>query len=130
MSFANFNLLPLALGTLIPPTPFQYRKAGKTETNEFGQVISEYSEWIEAYGICQPAGKQNEHVEGIDFAKNRLSVWIRGVELKVTHDQETPDQVRYLGHIYNVVKNDEWGPYDDFYHVECVEVDNLGEGQK
>ena len=129
MSYSNFNLLPLALGTLIPPTPFQYRQCNGRTTTEFGQVITSYTEWKDAYGIVQPAGKRNEHVEGMDLAKNRISVWIKGVELKVTHDQTTPDQVRYRGHIFNVVANDEWGPYDNFYHVECTEVDNLGEDQ-
>lgn len=128
MSFANWNLLDDAL-TLIPPTKVQYRVASKQTTTEFGQITNVYSEWKDAYGIVQPGGEHNEHTEGIDFSKSRVSIWLRGVKLTGTStgSSRTPDQIRYVGRIYNVVSVDDWYPYDNYRKCDCVEATNNDE---
>lgn len=70
-----------------------------------------------------------EHVEGIDFAKKRVSIWLRGEDLNGNHIQEAPDQIRFVGRIYNVVSVDDWFPYDNYKRCECVEVLNMPESQ-
>lgn len=129
MSFANHNILDIAL-SLIPPTTVQIRKNLGTKVNAYGQVEAEYGEWIDVYGIVQPGGEQNEHTEGIDFAKKHVTVWLRGIALDGTHIQWAPDQIRYVGKIFNVIGVKDWFPYDNFKECECVEVLNLDESQR
>lgn len=129
MSFANHNILDIAL-SLIPPTVVQIRKNLNTNDNAYGQVSAAYSEWVDVYGIVQPGGESNEHTNGIDYSKKRVSIWLRGVDLTGTHIQEAPDQIRYVGRIYNVVDVDDWFPYDNYRKCDCVEAVNLPEDQK
>lgn len=129
MSFANHNILDIAL-SLIPPTVVQIRKNQGTEVNKYGQTESAYSEWIEVYGIVQPGGEQNEHTNGVDFSKKHVTIWLRGISLDGTHIQWVPDQIRYVGCIYNVVGVKDWYPYDNYKECDCVEAMNLGENQR
>lgn len=129
MSFANHNILDIAL-SIIPPTVVQIRKAVKTEDNAYGQVSASYTEWVDVYGIVEPGSETNEHVHGIDFSKKRVSIWLRGVDLTGTHIQEAPDQIRYVGRIYNVVDVDDWFSYDNYRKCDCVEATNLPPEQK
>lgn len=126
MSFSNLNLLPQAL-SLIPPVTFQYRKFAKNTIDEFGQAVIGYGEWIEAYGIVVPAGKAMQNVEGLHMTPNRVNVFIKGVELDATCEQRSPDQVRFLGRIYNVIQVNDWFAYDDFHNVIAQEVKNIDE---
>ena len=129
MSFANHNILDIAL-SIIPPTVVQIRKTVKTEDNDYGQVTASYTEWVDVYGIVEPGSESNEHVHGIDFSKKRVSIWLRGVDLTGTHIQEAPDQIRYVGRIYNVVDVDDWFAYDNYRKCDCVEATNLAPEQK
>lgn len=129
MSFANHNILDIAL-SIIPPTVVQIRKNLGTAVNKFGQSQAAYSEWLEVYGIVQPGGEQNEHVEGMDFSKKHVTIWLRGVALDGTHIQWAPDQIRYVGMIFNVVGVEDWYPYDNYRKCECVEAVNLDASQR
>lgn len=129
MSFANHNILDIAL-SIIPPTIVQIRKNLGTKVNKYGQVEAVYGDWIEVYGIVQPGSEQNEHTEGVDFSKKRVRIWLRGVALDGTHIQWAPDQIRYVGKIFNVVDVSDWFPYDNYRECECVEVLNLDESQR
>jgi len=129
MSFANHNILDIAL-SIIPPTVVQIRKNLGTIVNKYGQSEATYGEWIEVYGIVQPGSEQNEHTEGIDFSKKRVTIWLRGIALDGTHIQWAPDQIRFVGKIFNVVGVKDWFPYDNYRECECVEVMNLDESQR
>ncbi|MBO6031864.1 MAG: head-tail adaptor protein [Prevotella sp.] len=129
MSFANNNILDIAL-SLIPPTAVQIRKNTGSTFNKYGQAVATYGDWIEVYGIVQPGSEQNEHVEGIDLSKKRVTIWLRGVALDGTHIQWAPDQIRYVGRIFNVVGVKDWYPYDNYRECECVEAINLDESQR
>lgn len=129
MSFANHNILDIAL-SLIPPTVVQIRKNLGTTVNKFGQATASYGEWIGVYGIVQPGGESNEHTEGIDISKNHVTIWLRGIALDGTHIQWTPDQIRFVGKIFNVVDVKDWFPYDKYRECTCVEVLNLDESQR
>ena len=126
MSFANHNILDIAL-SIIPPTVVQIRKNLGTAVNKYGQAVASYSEWVEVYGIVQPGGEQNEHVEGIDISKKHVTIWLRGVDLTGTHIQWAPDQIRYVDKIFNVTSCDDWYPYDNYRKCECTEAINLDE---
>ena len=129
MSFANHNILDIAL-SIIPPTVVQIRKNLGVKVNKYGQSESAYSEWIEVYGIVQPGSEQNEHTERVDFSKKRVTIWLRGIALDGTHIQSAPDQIRYLGKIFNVTSVDDWFPYDNYRKCECVEALNIAPGQR
>ena len=129
MSFANHNILDIAL-SIIPPTIVQVRKNLGMETNKYGQANASYGEWVDVYGIVQPGAEMNEHVEGLDISKKRVTIWLRGFSLKGTHLQWTPDQIRFMDRIYNVTSVDDWFPYDNYRKCECVEALNLGDSQK
>ena len=129
MSFANHNILDIAL-SLIPPTLVQIRKNLGTTTNKYGQMQANYGEWIEVYGIVQPGSEVNEHVEGVDFSKKHVTIWLRGIALDGTHLQWAPDQIRYENRIYNVVGVKDWYPYDNFRECDCVEALNLDASQR
>lgn len=129
MSFANHNILDIAL-SLIPPTLVQIRKNLGTKVNKYGQVEAAYGDWVEVYGIVQPGSEQNEHTEGVDFSKKRVTIWLRGIALDGTHIQWAPDQIRYVGKIFNVIGVKDWFPYDNFRECECVEVMNLDDSQR
>jgi len=129
MSFANHNILDIAL-SLIPPTLVQIRKNLGTKVNKYGQMEATYGEWVEVYGIVQPGSEQNEHTEGVDFSKKHVTIWLRGIALDGTHIQWAPDQIRYVGKIFNVIGVKDWYPYDNYKECECVEVLNLDESQR
>ena len=129
MSFANHNILDIAL-SLIPPTRVQIRKNIGTNVNKYGQSEAAYGDWIEVYGIVQPGAEQNEHTQGVDFSKKRVSIWLRGIALDGTHIQWAPDQIRYMDCIFNVVSVTDWYPYDNFRMCECVEAMNLDQSQR
>lgn len=129
MSFANHNILDIAL-SIIPPTVVQIRKNEGTVVNKYGQSEASYSEWIDVYGIVQPGAEQNQHTQGVDFSKKRVTIWLRGISLDGTHIQWAPDQIRYVGAIYNVVGVKDWYPYDNYKECECVEAMNLGANQR
>ena len=129
MSFANHNILDIAL-SIIPPTVVQIRKNLGVKVNKYGQSESAYSEWIEVYGIVQPGSEQNEHTERVDFSKKRVTIWLRGIALDGTHIQSAPDQIRYLGKIFNVTSVEDWFPYDNYRKCECVEALNIAPGQR
>lgn len=129
MSFANHNILDIAL-SIIPPTVVQIRKAIGVSVNDYAQAEASYGEWREVYGIVEPGGESNEHTHGIDFSKKHVRIWLRGVDLTGTHIQEAPDQIRYIGRIYNVTSVDDWFPYDNYRMCECVEALNIGQSQR
>lgn len=129
MSFANHNILDIAL-SVIPPTVVQVRKNLGTSVNKFGQTEAAYSEWIEVYGIVQPGGEQNEHTNGVDFSRKHVTIWLRGFALDGTHLQWVPDQIRYVGGIFNVVGVKDWFPYDNYKECDCVEAMNLAPNQR
>lgn len=129
MSFANHNILDIAL-SIIPPTLVQIRKNLGTTVNKYGQVEATYGEWVEVYGIVQPGSEQNEHTEGVDFSQKHVTIWLRGIALDGTHIQWAPDQIRFVGKIFNVTGVKDWFPYDNYRECECVEVLNLDESQR
>lgn len=129
MSFANHNILDIAL-SIIPPTIVQIRKNLGTKVNKYGQMEAGYGEWIEVYGIVQPGAEVNEHTEGIDFSKKKVTIWLRGVALDGTHIQWAPDQIRYVGRIFNVDSVTDWFPYDNYRQCECSEAINLDVSQR
>ena len=129
MSFANHNILDIAL-SIIPPTIVQIRKNLGTMVNKYGQAEASYTEWMDVYGIVQPGGEQNEHTQGVDFSKKHVTIWLRGVALDGTHIQWAPDQIRYVGGIYNVIGVEDWYPYDNYRKCDCVEAMNLGVNQR
>ena len=129
MSFANHNILDIAL-SIIPPTVVQIRKNLGTKVNRYGQSEAAYSDWIEVYGIVQPGGERNEHIERVDFSRKYVSIWLRGIALDGTNIEWAPDQIRYMGKIFNVISVDDWYPYDNFRKCECVEVNNLAPNQR
>lgn len=129
MSFANHNILDIAL-SIIPPTIVQIRKNLGTTVNKYGQAEANYGEWVGVYGIVQPGSEQNEHTEGVDFSKKHVTIWLRGIALDGTHIQWAPDQIRFVGKIFNVIGVKDWFPYDNYRECECVEVLNLDESQR
>lgn len=129
MSFANHNILDIAL-SIIPPTLVQARKSLGTKINRYGQSEAAYTEWVEVYGIVQPGSERNEHIEGMDYSKKYVSIWLRGYTLDGTHLDWSPDQIRYMGRIFNVIDVDDWYSYDNFRKCECVEVLNLAPNQR
>lgn len=129
MSFANHNILDIAL-SIIPPTVVKIRKNLGTKVNKYGQMEATYGDWIDVYGIVQPGAEVNEHTEGIDFSKKKVSIWLRGVALDGTHIQWAPDQIQYVGRIFNVDSVTDWFPYDNYRQCECSEVINLDVSQR
>lgn len=129
MSFANHNILDIAL-SIIPPTLVQIRKNLGNKVNKYGQVEATYGEWVGVYGIVQPGSEQNEHTEGVDFSKKHVTIWLRGIALDGTHIQWAPDQIQFVGKIFNVIGVKDWFPYDNYRECECVEVLNLDESQR
>ena len=129
MSFANHNILDIAL-SIIPPTVVQVRKNLGTKVNKYGQSEATYTEWIDVYGIVQPGAEQNEHIEGMDISKKRVTIWLRGYSLDGTHLQWAPDQIRYIGRIFNVTNVVDWFPYDNYRQCECVEAINIPQNQR
>ena len=129
MSFANHNILDIAL-SIIPSTVVQIRKNLGTTVNKYGQSEATYGDWIEVYGIVQPGAEQNQHIEGIDFSQKHVTIWLRGIALDGTHIQWAPDQIRYVGKIFNVTSVEDWYPYDNYRKCECVEAINIPPSQR
>lgn len=123
------NLLERAL-RVIPRVAFEYRKFKGRTTNESGNVVQEYNEWIATSGMVQPGvissfGGKNVSEDdykdmGFDWSKRHLTVWCKA-DLDNIRDNVAPDQVRYLGRVYNVIRCSDWDDYDGWKRCYCVE---------
>jgi hypothetical protein len=125
-------LLKKALN-IVPRVSFEYRVAQSRTTNEIGNTITTYSDWMTAYGSVQPgltfsfnARGVSNPIEiakkiGLDISKEIITVYAKGLNLSNVHAEETPDQIRYQGKIYNIVSVSNWYHYDNWKSLICVE---------
>lgn len=130
------NILVEAL-RLIPKSKFQYRLASKTITDEFGQRVNTYGDWINGIGIIQPGivssfGGRNvsekDYKEmGLDISRSTITVWISDVHLSTVKGRSTPDQIKYDNRIWNIVQTSNWNQYNGWRYCYCQEALNVDE---
>lgn len=134
MGLAFGCLLKRAL-SVVPPSKFKYRKVVSHHTNDIGNTIAEYTEWIETEGSVQPGltfsfnarGISNPvQIElgkkvGIDMSKNLITVFVKKIDLNNVNDQDAPDQILYDGRIFNIMAISNWNVYDGWKSLTCVE---------
>ena len=114
------NLLEKALGVL-PNVVFHYRHFTGFTVNEMRVRVPEYAEgWQVCRGMVQPVAQTDYKDMGLDFAKRYVTAW-GSIPLKTLTDQEMPDQIKYLGHIYNITTLTRWRPYNKWNTVVAVE---------
>lgn len=118
---------------VVPPSTFEYRTVVSRTTNEIGNFVITYTDWIEASGSVQPGLTHSFNARGVsnpiqiakalglDMSKDIVTVFAKGLDLNNIHDQESPDQIRHNGRIYNIVSVSDWYPYDDWKSLICVE---------
>lgn len=130
------NILIEAL-RVIPKSEFQYRLASKTVTDEFGQRVNTYGDWINGIGIVQPGivsafGGRNvsekDYKEmGLDISRSTVTIWISDVPLSTVKGRSTPDQIKYDNRIWNVVQASGWNQYNGWRRCYCQEALNVDE---
>lgn len=118
---------------IVPNSDFEYRVLESVATNDIGNSIPVYSEWNSARGCVQPGltfsfnargiSEPSEVMKklGLDQAKNIMTVYAYGLNLRNVHDQDTPDQIRYKGRIFNIWSISNWYEYDGWKSLICVE---------
>lgn len=118
---------------VVPNSDFEYRVLESVTTNDIGNSIPVYSEWYAAKGSVQPGltfsfnargiSEPSEVMKklGLDQAKNIMTVYAYGLNLRNVHDQDTPDQIRYKGRIFNIWSISNWYEYDGWKSLICVE---------
>lgn len=128
------NLLKQAL-RVVPPEKFQYRKVLSVETNEIGNTIPTFSEWIDTVGSVQPGLTFSFNARGvssmidliqakkigIEQAKDMVTVFTKDIDVVNTHFQKQPDQILYHGRTFNIISISNWLPYDGWKSLVCVE---------
>jgi len=128
------NLLKKAL-TIVPSETFQYRKVESVSTNEIGNTIATFSDWINTRGSVQPGLTFSFNARGISSmielkmaykigitqAKDLITVFTKEIDLVNTHFQQQPDQIKYDGRIFNIISVSNWLPYDSWKSLVCVE---------
>ena len=125
------NLLRLA-HTLIRRVAFEYRIAGVTKTNEFGQRVSEYGDWTMTRGMVESGlvssfGSKNlaeiSYKDlGLDPSRRTITVWLEASDISTSAGRKTCDQVRVGGKIYNILRLEDWLGYDGWKRAYCQEV--------
>ena len=128
-------LLRHAFG-LIRKSRFDYRLDAGTVTNDFGQKVPSYGEWIPATGIVEPGlvssfGSKNlQEISykdlGLDPSRKTITVWLEYSGIGTTADGSTCDQIRWNGRIYNVLRIEDWLEYDGWKRAYCQEIQNEG----
>jgi len=125
-------LLKRALN-IIPRSKFEYRTLISVSTNSIGNSIPVYSEWVESDGSVQPGLTFSFNARGVsnpgdimkkiglDQSKEIITVYAKGLNLRNVHDQDTPDQIRFNGKIYNIWSISNWYEYDNWKSLICVE---------
>lgn len=113
------NLLELAL-TVLPPVNFKYRHFKGSELNRMHVKVASYTDWEECRGMVQPVQQSAYKDLGLDKAKRNVNAW-GSIPLKTLTNQEQPDQILYLGLIYNITVVNEWNPYNGWANVTCTE---------
>lgn len=126
------NLLKKAL-RIVPKSSFEYRTVVSFQTNDIGNTIPTYSEWVPTTGAVQPGLTFSFNARGIsnpidmakrigiDQSKNIITVFVKDIELSNVSTQEEPDQIRYDGKVFNIMSVSNWYPYDDWKSLTCVE---------
>lgn len=128
------NILELAL-RVIPKNSFQYRHFLGGTPSDIGIVAQGYDEtWTNGYGLVQPGiissfGGNNvsekEYSDlGMDWSKRSCTVWVRNADLHASVNNNSPDQVKYQGRIYNVINVSDWEEYNGWQRVYCQELVN------
>ena len=140
------NILNVA-HRIIPPTKFKFRTVKEDTTNEFGQRITVYNDWVDTIGSVQPGivasfGSKNisekEYKDfGLDFAHGTITIWLSSDLLNTIHHapstihgRNSTDQVYWSNRIWNVVQVAGWNEYNGWRRCYCVEALNIPEGEK
>lgn len=129
----SFGCLLKRASRIIPTVDFEYRTFIGETTNEIGNSIASYSEWVSAKGQIQPGLTFSFNARGIsnpsaimkelglDQSKEIVTVYAYGLNLRNVHDQNQPDQIRYNGKVYNIWSISNWYEYDNWKSLICVE---------
>lgn len=130
------DILQTAL-RVIPKVKFQYRFFIERTINEFGQSVISYDDWQNVRGIVEPGvissfgGKNIEEKDykqfGLDASRDIITVWMSGIKVGTLTSKDCPDQVKYLGKVYNIVHVENWNSYNGWRRCFCEEAKNIEE---
>lgn len=111
---------------------FKYRKCIGTETNEYGDRVIKFTEWIDGDGHIQPGivtgfGIKNISESdikqlGLDMSRRSITIWINNANLSTVAGQSSSDQVLYDGRIFQIVNVCNWGNYNGWQNCFCQEL--------
>jgi hypothetical protein len=112
---------------------FYYRVVESIETNDIGNSIAKYGEWIKSKGSVQPGltfsfnarGVSNPaeiaRSIGLDLSKNIRTVYSRAIKLSNISTRDMPDQIMYDGKVYNIWSVSDWYEHSGWQALICVE---------
>lgn len=112
---------------------FHYRIVESIETNDIGNSIAKYGDWIQSSGSVQPGltfsfnsrGVSNPaeiaKAIGLYLSKNIRTVYSRTVKLSNISTKDMPDQIKYDGKIYNIWSVSDWHEHSGWQALICVE---------
>lgn len=117
---------------IIPTQEIEWRKAGSSTTDQYGQRKSGYGAWTKIRAHVQPGvissfgGKNvSEKVYddfGLEFSHKHITVWVDGCDLTTMAKQDSPDQIKYRNCVYNIINVADWLDVDGWKRIYCEEV--------
>jgi hypothetical protein len=112
---------------------FHYRIVESIETNDIGNSIAKYGEWIQSSGSVQPGLTFSFNARGVsnpaeiaksiglDLSKNIRTVYSRAIKLSNISTKDMPDQIRFEGKVYNIWSVSDWYGHSGWQALICVE---------
>lgn len=117
------NVLKLALpqiGLVAEGGVFEWRRYISDSVNDFGVVISTYTNWSSVKGSVQPLDATLIDLNGIEGMKRGITVWAN-IDFKTLETDGHCDQVRYRGKIYNCTRCTNWNKANGWGTFACTE---------
>lgn len=122
MDVPGSDILDLALSA-INSTPFQYYSFKARATNAVAQYVSTYNAPLTLTGSVQAVPRNIYQVNGLDFQKNYLKLYVSKNVIDVSRDT-SGDMIVYNGFNYQVLSITPWHSIDGWVEIMAVQVPN------
>jgi hypothetical protein len=115
------NLLNMAL-SVIASQPFDYYAYASRTNNERGLYVTAYADPVVLYGSIQAVPRKAYQQQGLDYAKNYISIHVSADVIDVTRDR-TSDQIGWNNRRFQVIGEDAWFNIDGWVALIAVQVE-------
>lgn len=120
------QVLPIIYNVVEPQTGiFKFRAMVGEEINEIGVSVPTYGAWGVCMGTVQPVNRNRYDALGLDWSKTYVNAW-GSVKVNTIEDGQQPDQIFWMGKLFNVTAVDEWHPHNGWVKVTACQDKRYG----